>query len=324
MTKNPFWPSGRSKGWSLGGRAPNAFSQIRPAQNPGLSVTGIELAPTLKANERGAILMPDVKISGSGTTVSIGESLFNPDVTRASLLLFDRLDSPANTFMQLGPEIPPGLEDWTGYQRSRIGIEGTLTKEIFELTLLTAFEELNSRESGFWSVARAANSMGLPPKVFGGPTAFKIKLENALPIPDRSVSYDEVLSYKERRKSELVSLRHHLEGLVLDVAPHGFGGFAESLTFEKFSKALDDYVSTMKEENFLKRLTSLDISFNWSEAIVKGIATIPIGQIFPNLGSSAFFLAAASSFSIESTLGLRKKSATPSPFDYVFRAKNEM
>ena len=325
MTKN--WPSGRKRGWSFGLGGSPSFSRnqsggaMQSEDTPSPRIDGVELAGALKTRERGAIILPEIDISGSGTSVSIGRSQFDPDIVRASLLLFDRLDSPLNTLFGNGVEIPDGLEHWGGFQNSRVGLSGYLTSKVFQTTLVAAFRALNAREEGRWSVARAAQSVAIPASEFDQQTAFKIRLENALPIPDRSVSYDEVLNYRERRRDELLAMRHHLDDLILEINTKGFGGLAEEVAFEKYLKAIDDHAKSAKEENFLKRLTSVEIKFNWDRLVSDIPKSLALGAIMPKM---ATLWALGSAISIESTLGLRKASQKPNPFEYIFRAGAEM
>lgn len=287
-----------------------------------LVIDGVQLSEGLKAGERGALVFPNVDVSGNETTFKMnGGTDFDPDAMRATILLFDRLDYPRNMLIGIGPEAPSGLEHWSGIQRSTVRLSGTLGSGIFQTVLLAAFDAHNNREEGRWSVARAATAVSLPPAAFGGRTGFKIKLENCLPIPDRSVPYDDVLSYRERRKDELFALRHHLEELTHSISDGDFGGLPEAIAFEKFLASLDDHAKVAREENFIKRLTSLEIKFNWD----KLIGNIPT-SLFISAAVSKWgvLLALGSAISIESTLGLRRKSGSPHPFEYLFRAGSEM
>ena len=157
--------------------------------------------------------------------------------------------------------------------------------------------------------------------MFGERNAFLIRLENALPIPDRSVSYDEVLNYRRRRNDEILALRHHIEDIAIAVGNSGFGGLEEQVAYEKFVQSIENYARVAKEENFLKRLTSLEIKFNWDKLVQNIPTSAALSAVF---GKLAVLHAIGASISIESTLGMRKTSATPRPFDYLFIAKSEM
>jgi len=277
----------------------------------------------LETGERGALVMPDLLISdGPGGTISMSGGAYDPDTIRAALLFFNRLDSPASSIMQFGEEVPPGLEGRACFQRSRALDSGDVSAELYQQTLLTVFQALEDREGGLWSIATSANAVGLPPSAFGDGPAFKFALENALPVPDRAVSYDEVLLYRGRRKSELQSLRHHMEGVALEVARDGFSPLSRTVAMERFLASIDDYCATRREANFRKRLSSLELKFNWAEA-VRAIA--PVSAIALGGGTALEMLSAgAACIAVESTLGFKGKKSVDSPFEYVFRAGAEL
>lgn len=100
-----------------------------------------------------------------------------------------------------------------------------------------------------------------------------------------------------------------------------FGGLPEAIAFEKFLASLDDHAKVAREENFIKRLTSLEIKFNWDKLIGNIPTSLAISAAVSKWG---VLLALGSAISIESTLGLRRKSGSPHPFEYLFRAGSEM
>ena len=129
------------------------------------------------------------------------------DTVRCTLLLLDRIDCPTNNFLQIDPSLPSGLEEWPGIQQTRVEMSGTLTAEILRRVVSHSFDALNERDAERWSLARSPQVRGLSVSAMTPEKAFLIKLENAIPIPDISVSYDDVLTFKDRRKSELLALR---------------------------------------------------------------------------------------------------------------------
>jgi hypothetical protein len=299
--------------------------QMSSGINIGLVTPG---AP-LNSFERGAIITPPNSVhKNDDGTVKVENPPFDPDLTRAALLFFDRLDHPRHSFIQIGEECPLGLEDWKGMQRSHLQLSGGLTQNfmpnLMTLVVGEVFEELNKREQGMWAVARGDTQRLLPDNKLSPLSAFKIRIENALPIPARQVSYDEVLSFKTRRRDELMALRHYIDGLALEVSQSGFSEYHQTVAFEKFDKALGDYYKAARPENFLKRLTSLDISYSLSDAIKGALAGASSAATvaLPSLEHAAISAAVGLSVGV----GFKNKvdRTVPSPFDYVFLAGKEM
>ena len=209
---------------------------------------------------------------------------------------------------------------------------GSMQDDIFERVLTMAYEAMEAREPGQWILTRDALSAGFPQSALSDQTAFQLKLVNALPIPDRSVPFEDVLMFRERRSAELQALRHHIEGIAIEVGKTGWGSLAETVAWEQFEAAITDHAKVSRETNFAKRLTSLEVKFNWSDLAKPGAwggllgAASGVMHGLPLLAAAFPALAGLGScVSIESTMGLkRKKSAQPDPFEYIFYAHKEL
>ena len=290
-----------------------------------------QLPPPLKGSERGAIIFPEMTLRPEGKGTRISGGAFDPDAIRAALLLFERLDHPSNSMLQIGPEIPEGLEGWDGIQRTRLPMSGMLTPDLYAHVLQRSFEALDQRESGRWTLTRSAQSIGFPKEMMRPDTAFLIRLVDALPIPDRSVPYDEVLLFRQRRASELQSLRHHLEGLALSIAENGAGGLGETIAFEKFQRSLADHAQVARETNFLKRLINLEVKFSWSDLFsAQTMALLGREGVAAANGAPLYAVAIPAlvglqpAVSVEPTIGLRRTAKHPTPFEYLFQAGREL
>lgn len=337
------WPSGKPIGWSVGDRTaatmtaygsrsvPHSFRPPAVQSLQGVEIGPAQLPPPLKDMERGAIVFPEVALQPHDNGVKVSGGAFDPDAVRAALLLFERLDHPSNSMLQVGPEVPEGLEEWSGLQRTRLPISGSIVPDLYTRVLRHSFEALDEREPGRWTLTRSARTIGFPQEMLRPDTGFLIRLIDALPVPDRSVPYDEVLLFRERRSSELQSLRHHLEDLALSVANGGVDGLSATIAFERFQQSLIDHARVSRETNFVKRLMNVEVKFSWNE-LLSGQTITALGSAGLAASSGAPLYAVASlafaglqpAIGIESTLGLKRKMKQFSPFEYVFQAGREL
>ncbi len=293
-----------------------------------LTVEKVDLGPVLKAGERGAILVSGAHIVGDGNggrTVGDGDD-FDVDVVSGALLLFDRIDCPANQIIQINAEYPPGLEDWEGIQQSKVSMSGSPEMDkVLPETVASVLERLDEREPGCWTLVRGPTQEVMPIDRLSPLTGLQLKLQNALPLPDRSVPYEDVLSFKSRRTSELQALREYMDGIALEVAANGFGGFGETVAFEKFHRALADYSEVVRRENFAKSLLSgLEINFSISDA-VRGV--LSAGALAATAGLPLLTYSQAALYAgIGASIGLKRKRPRDgiSPFEYVFMARREL
>ncbi len=323
------WPSGRPLGWT---ETPayqlnmnhGVFVQ-RP--EPELKISTPKMPELLNRGERGAIILPDFSMKRKGRIgIEISDGPFDPTVLRTSLLLFDRLDYPSNTMLELGPSFPPGLEESPIFQRTHVPVQGDLTPDLYSRVVQSAFQALNKREPGLWLIARGSDGTVVPPQVLDQQAGLLMKLVDALPVPDLSVPLDDVMLFKERRRDELLAMRHYMEELVLEVGRSGFGGLAETVAFEKFDKALADHATVLRQTNFAKCLASLEIKFHWSD-LPKNLlpAAVAVKAGLPLLDAGLVGIAGVlTSFSIESGVGLRRGGKDGAPFEYLIRAGKEL
>lgn len=322
------WPSGRPKGWTfLQSPVISNFETGREQRNMSASyeIDAISIGSVLGDGARGALVLPSGRLKdASAGRVNLHCGDFDEAVVKFSLLMFENIDCPKNNLANLGPEKPEGLEGEAFLGVTRVSISGEMSESAFSAGFFAAFSALDGESPGRWSVARGAQESGLPPEAFGEMTGFRIRLENALPIPSREVCYEDVMNYKERRKNELLSLRYHLDDLSLKISQCESKEFTKNIELEKFIKSLDDYTRVISEENFSKRLASLEVNFNWSGLIVGAIASLPLAAVSVSGFGAAFWGACASSITVGSTLGLRGKRDRPSPFDYVLMAGRDL
>lgn len=273
--------------------------------------------------QRGAIILPDIQIDDAGTGFSFSGGGFDPQVLRNALLLFDHVVHPDNNCISIG-DIREQCGNIENVHTSFSRFEGTIGGEVFRTAAGETFSRLEERESGRWSLVRGANQSMFPEELFKGQTALKLRLTNALPLPDREVPLEDVLVFKQRRTPELAALRTYIDGLVLEAQQNGFEGLAQTHALDKLLGSLEDYNRSLREQNFLKRMTDVEIKFNWSQLAPLFVASGLWTQGFTVAALATVGAAASSSISLESSLGPKSRGGSPSPFEYIFRAKEEL
>jgi hypothetical protein len=281
------------------------------------------LPPPLDAVERGGIVMPDVTITSMQSGLSLSGGSFDPELVRNALLLLDRLVQPDNNGISIGNlrEECGGLEF---AQVSLAKFQGRITADVLRTTAQETYRRLDEREGGRWSIVRNVHENVFPTELLNEATALKFTLENALPFPDRDVPLEDVLAFKQHRQAELMALRVYLDGLVLEAERNGFGGLSKTHALERLLAALNDYNKAAREQNFLKRLTDVEIKFSWNRAMAAAPASLLMSHAFTLEPLAALGTGLVSSLSFESSLGPRSRGANASPVEYLFRAKGEI
>ena len=83
----------------------------------------------------------------------------------------------------------------------------------FQHHFLRAFRELDAEAPGTWSLATGERSITLDEDELEGGRGVLVRLHRALPVPNHDMPLDDILTFKHKRRDELLNLRVHLERL---------------------------------------------------------------------------------------------------------------
>lgn len=293
-----------------------------------LHVRGIELGgPPLTGIERGAIIHVDGHFGGDNSTSIVAQVTgFDPELIRASIVLFDKLDFPTGSAFCFNG-LPGDLLD-LGVAQSSHTIFGAAVSNMRVLRepIFQAFEKLNSRDQGRWALTRSIHGLQFPADAFAPEKGVALTLYDALPVPTAEVPFEDVLNFKERRAAELTALRLFLDDLGLQ-ASQGLDGLAETIAYQKFDGALADYNKAIGEQNFAKRIRNITANFQISDAVV-GAGFGAIKNLSTELSATSAILGGtwgvASSIVMAVTRGLRSNNMAGKPFEYIFHARKEL
>ena len=237
---------------------------------------------------------------------------------RTTLLFFDKIDIPIQRLI-----VP--LE-WCQAQFASVGVlcpsqsmaSGDPVPVIIEAPYRT-FLARDRVEPGRWTLARPAQSFGIPEGELSARSAVALTFHNALPTFARDVPLDEVLAFKLRAWSELLALRAHIDRLCIEVGQNGTNSFEHSVAFQSFKSALDAHTRLMAESNRTKAWSSLRVSCDLPAAAVAGVDLVINGQFgLGTLGAGAAYVA------INTVRGLLRKRDSTNPFEYLTSAHLEL
>jgi hypothetical protein len=180
----------------------------------------------------------------------------------------------------------------------------------------------NQLEPGAWSMWHLYGNDAIPEDCTDPALGFQLKLQNSIVLPDPNLPVDDLLGFRERRRSELMAFRHYIDDLCIEISKNGPDLRASHVAVEKFQIAQEEYLRVCMEPNWRKFLGSVTAKMNWSHAAIAAgsavaSATTPLGIA----GSIAAGL--ASGFVLESARGLRSERVVK-PFSYIAEIHNEI
>lgn len=306
----------RPTAWSASPSRPPVFSQTRSFQPQSNQVILPETR--LALNGRGVVW------SDIPTSWFIEEGGLRIDPleldhvgVRGALLFADRFDVAESNLLGMewpSKEILHGSELYqaTMIRYGRADISHT------RFVAADAFNALDAREPGQWTMARGAQSLGIPEHMLSRGQGFALVLDNALPVFDRSVPFAEILEFKVRRQAELIALRKYMQELVDEMIANGANDLETNPAFERFDQSLSDHMKVMQESNFSKVLTSFRASISW-DLVVPAVSEIVLTKTVAGSGA----VGAAALLAIKAVHGLRDRKSA-SPFEYLTIANQEL
>jgi hypothetical protein len=161
---------------------------------------------------RGIIVYPEMRRTAEGG-VLIVDSRVDPLTLRRAALYWDRIDHPTSQAIYVALSADEELLKAAGVLiESRI-VDRVQTQDTLLEAPGRALLHHSSREPGQWALAQSSPDLVIPSSLSEPTRSIEVELHDALPIPASDVHVHEVLQFKQRRQSELLTFRAAMDGL---------------------------------------------------------------------------------------------------------------
>ncbi|MGX5805236.1 DUF6236 family protein [Bradyrhizobium sp. Arg314] len=261
---------------------------------------------------RGLVVSPPIRVDGG--SVYLASSGLDPQEMRSNLLFWDRLDFPAQNMIAFGLDADAQFLKSAGVlQRTVVGISGGSMGDVLRAAHVGAFRLLDKNEPGQWSIATGERSLSFASNDIDEGRGVLVKLYNAIPVPNKDASLVDILEFREKRRSELLALRHHLESVYQRVIAAGDGPLAWNTEVEQLQKAVADHLKAGREAPFKLRLADISASLNLISIGAGALSAYWMGlPLIPGMIAGA-----AAGLSLEVGGALKGREAVSTPFKYV-------
>lgn len=248
------------------------------------------------------------------------------------LLFWDKLNFPLLSGIHIHPGRDGDFLQEVGILRRhpvtdvRIRISGNPDfddpEEQFQHHFLRAFRELDAAERGTWSLATGERSITLDDDELTDGRGVLVRLHHALPVPDRDVPLEDILTFKEKRRDELLGLRCHLEAVYARVMAAPDSPLALNSELTALDRSLSDYLKSTKSGAVkLWRFTSIDAELQLLPGINAAVTAFSSG--LPLL--QALTTGASAMIGVSAALGLKGlRRESDVPWRYVARYLDEV
>ena len=275
-----------------------------------------------------------MKIEPGKIWVNAGE--IDPQELRFSTLLWDKLVWPyTETLHVTGGADEIFLQNEGILFRPDYTVRGDDTAACLIQAYINAFNDLNSKNPGCWSVAYGEKSLQIPDWLVDKNNKSQIEIYRAIPVPDKDVHLNDVLEFRLRRRDELGVLRTELDSLV-SALTQSSGNHKSVLAsqIDAIDIACANAIRVSKEWQFPVRLSSFKCSFEVRpfEIALGAITGFSLAEAMGLPKTTSVVSAAGGAlYTMRSALKLSADSVTlrglrpqRGPYDYVTRFHQEL
>lgn len=222
---------------------------------------------------RGIIIAPSLDLNIHRDISYLGT--IHPDTFKKYLLYFDKIDIPHTTRFSLEPTPDDLFLESAGILEHTVHQEGTslLESRKTDSSLIeNALKTRHSMQPGQWSLAN--HSTATNENQHHDRPGLEIKIYDCLPIPNHDLAFDDILTYKEKRKDELLELRNELDKLYQQVLaqPDTERGLITTIT--NLRRSIENVNASASKGFFRRVASSFTISLNVESTYSVGAAIL--------------------------------------------------
>jgi hypothetical protein len=278
---------------------------------------------------RGIIIHSPTTINADGT-ITVKQSNLDSQDLRSALLYWDKLSFPRNQVIYIGggPEAKE-LVNCGIMERPTIDVIPSGDSDLIMTSAeAIALQQYDQKEPGVWSVGSGANSLSYSGSKSG--TGTGLELYNSLPIPGENVPLVEILDFKERRRSELLMFRSHMDSMISAITSADDSGEALIKALKDLDEACANLISVTKEWKLPVRLANFkaSINFNFAKSATAAAAawkatdTLALGKTEQAVAATVAGI--SSNFKLSADIEFQKIKRPTSPYKYLYQATQEL
>lgn len=196
---------------------------------------------------------------------------------------------------------------------------------VFAQCQLKLFEELERREPGAWSLAMPGDDLRFPGQTVAEHRSVEMQLYQVLPAPADDVPFQDVIEFRARYASELLSLRHAMDGMYEQLIQATDPARARGTLIEQLNCAVRDVEAALDGSKVNRWRLNLAVEIKPTDLVERALQGAGVAAL---IGAPIALGAAVGA--VASTIGFRvRQVATPDaarsgPFAYLYQARREL
>ncbi|MBL1218385.1 MAG: hypothetical protein D8M59_12925 [Planctomycetes bacterium] len=236
---------------------------------------------------RGIVIGPRLEF----TAKSVSIRSFDQAALRQYLLYWDKLDWPKNNRISVNDQEYENLQLLTDvgvlertdvrFAERGIGIAQALWWS--QMLTLAARDE---KEPGRWAIGQHLSAYWGPSENTVERRLIEVELYNAIPVPKADVPFERILGFKAKRRSELLSLRAHMDDLYQSIIAAGDIPRAKTTAIDKVQNAIQDLHAVFGESFSSRLLASVKVELNVHGLLSGAVGALAAGCVATSFGFS--------------------------------------
>ena len=279
---------------------------------------------------RGLIISPPIEVTQN--SIHVKSTKFDDQELRTSLLYWDRLLYPQNGIFKTQSSAEEDFLVASGIMYKPLyQIHSGTGGDIFLKAQTAALLDLQKKEPGVWSLNGGENSLviqdsGTPYKHNG----ITLQLINAIPVPSITSSLDDIIKFRQKRRSELLAFRSYFEEIAktIENSPDSEDELRNAL--KRIDESCRDLLTVTREYQLPVKLSNVSASFNldipkaFKAAAETWGASGLLELELTAKAISSFGAAVSSQFKFSSDISLIPMKKSRSPYRYIYHVQRDL
>ncbi|KFC62893.1 hypothetical protein FF80_03464 [Devosia sp. LC5] len=246
---------------------------------------------------------------------------YDPQQLRIWLLYWDKIFEAGASNIRVGRAVDFDFLERNGsYAFREMSHPGGELSQIFLESRARLFDELEAVSPGSWAIASSSGAWD--GEEGDGRRALRVQLMKALPVPDQAVPLEEIISFREKRRSERDALMASIDDVYQSVVGAPDRPLAEHTALAKLAVEARSQLDVMAESKFSYRLCDMAADFNLGAAALCAVGTLALGTAWPAVVGNS--LLAGATITIGKIAGLINSKKADTPYRYVASYHSEL
>lgn len=279
------------------------------------------------SQDRGLIISSPIEITDQ--QIYVKQSNLDTQELRSSLLYWDNLALPVSNVIHIDGGVEADYLEKCGILKRRRYSFTSGGAESLVLAQALTLKDLESESPGVWSLGSGQNSMFIKGQVADPDQGTLLQLYNAIPVPKEDTPLSDILEFKNKRKTELLTFREHMEQLSKEISSSNDSIDELNLKLKLLDEACSDLIKTTREYQLPFYISNLNASLNFDYKTV-GVAVATwagcnrLGMDNTTSTVATAAATAASMIALKSDIKFRNFKRTASPFKYAYYIQRDL